>query len=73
MNTAEANLLTRTDRMSESGLTLLSGQELAQLRAALLHQLEETLYDTLMRQTSRVSGVAAASRFDGTPRSEDRR
>ncbi len=47
MNAMETNLLIRADRMSESTLVGLRDWELAHLRVAMLHQLEETLEASL--------------------------
>lgn len=47
MNTSERNLLDESDRMSESMLVRLDDWQLAYLRAAMLHKVEETLNATL--------------------------
>ena len=43
MNASERNLLDESDRMTESMLVRLEDWELAYLRAAMLHEVEETL------------------------------
>jgi hypothetical protein len=47
MNATESNLLIQTDQMSESKLVRLQDWELAYLRTAMLHQLEETLEESI--------------------------
>lgn len=46
MNATETNLLIRADRMSESTLVNLQDWELAHLRVAMLHRVEETLNES---------------------------
>lgn len=43
MNASERNLLDESDRMTESMLVRLEDWELAHLRVAMLHEVEETL------------------------------
>ncbi|MEZ6193081.1 MAG: hypothetical protein R3C45_17550 [Phycisphaerales bacterium] len=43
MNASERNLLDESDRMTESMLVRLEDWQLAYLRAAMLHEVEETL------------------------------
>ncbi len=47
MNATESNLLVQADHMSESMLVGLADWELAYLRAAMLHQVEETLNESM--------------------------
>ncbi len=47
MNATESNLLVRSDEMSESTLVNLQDWELAYLRVAMLHQVEETLNESV--------------------------
>ncbi len=49
MNASESKLLAEADRMSESMLVRLEDWELAYLKAAMLHQLEETLSESLQQ------------------------
>ena len=47
MNASERNLLVEADPMSESMLVKLDDWKLAHLRVAMLHQVEQTLSETL--------------------------
>ncbi len=48
MNAIESNLLIQADRMSESMLVGMQDWELAYLRVAMLHKVEETLEQSLI-------------------------
>ena len=47
MNASERELLVETDRLRESQLVRLEDWELAHLRAAMLHQVEETVNESV--------------------------
>lgn len=50
MEASETHLLAEADQMTESMLVRLEDWELAHLRAAMLHQVEETLNETITEQ-----------------------
>ncbi len=58
MNTSERNLLTESDRMTESMLVRLEDWELAHLRVAMLHELEEALSTALLYTSDNQSTFA---------------
>lgn len=60
MNASERNLLDESDRMTESMLVRLEDWQLAYLRAAMLHEVEETL-NAALPSTSNTQSTFANS------------
>jgi hypothetical protein len=72
MNASERNLLDESDRMTESMLVSLEDLQLAYLRAAMLHEVEETLNAALPREDEHANTFAnSPARKGGVANSAD--
>ena len=72
MNASERNLLDESDRMTESMLVRLEDWQLAYLRVAMLHEVEETLNAALPREDDHSSTLTdSPARKGGVANSAD--
>ncbi len=73
MDASEQNLLAQTDEMTESMLVRMEDWELAHLRLAMLHQVEQALTETLTDSRDATQGPSYLDRVWVSHRTENRR
>lgn len=73
MDASERNLLAETDEMTESMLVRMEDWELAHLRLAMLHQVEQTLTETLTDSREDTQGPSLLDQVWVSHRTENRR